>query len=274
MSRPRGGYIGFNRVPASSAINSAATGVWTAREAESLKRAGTWPSALLLPSGALLAANFDSGFDDLAQGLTASQTGSGPTRSTAQYKGGTHSLLVSAGTAANSSTTSRILYGDNADLNITGSNFTVEAWVFSVANGLYQGIVCRDNQSDRRNWQLLKMSGAEGNVAQFSVFNTASGFYLTVADTQALPTNQWVHIAAVRDGNVFRLYRDGVQRASANVSAASGTRSTASGPLAVGAINENGNFAFRGYIDEVLVTNNCRYPSGTTFTPADALLST
>ncbi len=43
MTRPRGGYIGFNRVPAATAINSAASGVWTLREAEALKRAGTWP---------------------------------------------------------------------------------------------------------------------------------------------------------------------------------------------------------------------------------------
>jgi len=41
--RGRGGYIGFNRVPAAAAINSAASGVWTLREAEALKRAGTWP---------------------------------------------------------------------------------------------------------------------------------------------------------------------------------------------------------------------------------------
>lgn len=45
MTRPRGGYIGFNRVPAASAVNSAAGGVWTLREAEELKRAGTWPRA-------------------------------------------------------------------------------------------------------------------------------------------------------------------------------------------------------------------------------------
>lgn len=45
MSRPRGGYIGFNRVPAASAMNSAASGAWTLREAEALKRAGTWPTA-------------------------------------------------------------------------------------------------------------------------------------------------------------------------------------------------------------------------------------
>ena len=44
MTRPRGGYIGFNRVPAATA----ASGVWTLREAEALKREGTWPMALLL----------------------------------------------------------------------------------------------------------------------------------------------------------------------------------------------------------------------------------
>ena len=45
MSRPRAGYIGFNRVPAASAVNSAAGGVWTVREAEAMRRAGTWPTA-------------------------------------------------------------------------------------------------------------------------------------------------------------------------------------------------------------------------------------
>jgi len=45
MSRQPGGYIGFNRVPAASGLNSAASGIWTLREAESLKRAGTWPTS-------------------------------------------------------------------------------------------------------------------------------------------------------------------------------------------------------------------------------------
>jgi hypothetical protein len=47
--RGRGGYIGFNRVPAASAINSAASGMWTLREAEAMRRAGTWPTSP--PSG-------------------------------------------------------------------------------------------------------------------------------------------------------------------------------------------------------------------------------
>jgi hypothetical protein len=49
--RARGGFIGANVTPASAAVNSAASGVWTVREAESLKRAGTWPRAIpVLPT--------------------------------------------------------------------------------------------------------------------------------------------------------------------------------------------------------------------------------
>jgi hypothetical protein len=43
MSKSKGSYIGFNRVPAASLINSAAVGVWSLREAEAFVRAGTWP---------------------------------------------------------------------------------------------------------------------------------------------------------------------------------------------------------------------------------------
>ena len=41
--RGRGEFIGVNVTPAASAVNSAASGVWTLREAEALRRARTWP---------------------------------------------------------------------------------------------------------------------------------------------------------------------------------------------------------------------------------------
>jgi hypothetical protein len=50
MTRPRGGFIGYNAAPAASAVNSAASGAWTLREAEALKRAGTWPIAFVSPT--------------------------------------------------------------------------------------------------------------------------------------------------------------------------------------------------------------------------------
>ena len=45
MSRPLGGYIGHRPVPATAGLNSAAGGMWTLREAETLTRVGTWPRA-------------------------------------------------------------------------------------------------------------------------------------------------------------------------------------------------------------------------------------
>ena len=54
MSRQQGGYIGFNRVPAASAFNSAASGRWTLREAEAMRRAGTWPRAPIFGFGGSL----------------------------------------------------------------------------------------------------------------------------------------------------------------------------------------------------------------------------
>jgi len=47
--RGRGGFIGANVTPASAALNSAASGVWTVREAEAMRRAGTWPRAPTVP---------------------------------------------------------------------------------------------------------------------------------------------------------------------------------------------------------------------------------
>jgi len=39
MTRPRAGYVGFTRTPTSTA----ASGIWTLREAEASKRAAAWP---------------------------------------------------------------------------------------------------------------------------------------------------------------------------------------------------------------------------------------
>jgi len=46
MSRPLGGFIGYRPVPANSGLNSTARGMWTLREAQRLKQAGTWPFTL------------------------------------------------------------------------------------------------------------------------------------------------------------------------------------------------------------------------------------
>jgi hypothetical protein len=76
-----GGYIGFNRVPAASALNSAASGIWTLREAEAMRRAGTWPRAPQIPqqiAGLQLwldAADASTLYDDTAGGSLVAEDG-------------------------------------------------------------------------------------------------------------------------------------------------------------------------------------------------------
>lgn len=50
MSRPLGGYIGHRPVPATAGLNSSAGGMWTLREAQRFKQAGTWPRAFVAPT--------------------------------------------------------------------------------------------------------------------------------------------------------------------------------------------------------------------------------
>jgi len=267
MSRPLGGYIGHLPVPAAAALNASAGGMWTLREAQRLKQGGTWPSAL--PPNARLALPFDVSLDDLAQGLTASETGSGPERSTDQVKGGTHSLFV--GSTFGVAQTRRLLYGSGSTWDIMHSDFTVECWIFTTSNLDYRGILGRDSGGNARHWNLYLNSNNESSTLEFAVFNTGNAVFIALTDAVSMTLNQWVHVAAVRDGSVFRLYKNGTQVASANVSSGSGTINTASGALTVGALFPSGSYSLPGYIDELLITTTCRYPSGTTFTPSSSI---
>jgi hypothetical protein len=219
-----------------------------------------------LIDNALLLTHFDASFGDFGP-LALSPTISGSAQiSTTQRKFGEGSAYFPSGDA---NTTNCVKYGSGSTFDIWKGDCTVEAWVYATALTNYSGIVTRDNQADRRNWQLL-LSPDGVKPLCFGLFNTSSGAYIVLADSVAFALNQWVHVAAVRDGSVIRLYKNGVQVASANVSTATGTLSTASGNVTIGALNENGNYGFSGYIDEVRILTTCAYKGGTTFTPATA----
>jgi hypothetical protein len=212
----------------------------------------------------LLLSRFDSGFEDYGP-LALSPTVSGSAAiSNTQFKFGTRSAYFPSGSE---STTNCVRYGSGSQFDICKADFTVEAWVYATAVNNYSGIISRDNQSDRRNWLLL-LSYDGVKPLQFVAYNTSAATFVSVADTVAFPLNQWVHVAAVRDSGVLRLYKNGVQVASASMSSGTGTLSTASGPVTIGALNENGNYGFSGYIDEARVLSSCIYKNGTTFTPS------
>ena len=78
----------------------------------------------------------------------------------------------------------------------------------------------------------------------------------------------WHHMAFVRDSGTFRAYRDGV---ASTVTVSNGN--TIGDPamrVCVGAQEPGASESFNGLLDNVRISNSCRYPSGTSFTvPGD-----
>ena len=71
----------------------------------------------------------------------------------------------------------------------------------------------------------------------------------TLGASPNLPTNQWVHIAAVYDGSKMRIYQNGVQVGSMNKT---GNITQSNYNVLVGA-NPNNYSVWNGKIDEVVI---------------------
>ena len=204
--RARGGFIGANVTPASAGINSAASGVWTVREAESLKRAGTWPSGSVSPTqiaglqlwldgsdaatlydattgGSLVAADGAvARWEDKSgngRHATQSTSGSRPTRKTA--------IQNSLGVLR--------FDGSNDWLSIASSTATFKFLHGTVATVIY---VARYGTSADPNAQygLISTGGASGNEI---------GYFHSYDDRSAEANNS-ILSSAIRDAAGFRAW--------------------------------------------------------------------
>ena len=133
---------------------------------------------------------------------------------------------------------------NDANLLDLTAGMTLEAWVYPTATTGVRDIVVKEGASDiynlyARNWRGLP----EANVLVSGSNRTAEG--------AALAANVWTHVAGTYDGTTVRLYVNGVQVASAPVTA---PISTSTGPLRIGGNSLWGEF-FQGQIDEVRVYN-------------------
>jgi hypothetical protein len=258
MRRLPGGYIGFRRVPAATTTNSAASGVWTLREAESLNRAGTWPTTSdpLFGSVSLLLHMDGSGSNFVdSSPLTKTITAAGTaTQSAAQSKFGGKSLSLDG---------SSHLAASAADLSLSGlSAWTIEGWYYSTdggRNAIEIMFANYDSFSTSSSLFFGKHTIAGGRVTVY-----ASSGEALCSESSNLPSNEWVHYALVLSGGVIRLYRNGNETASGE------TSPTLSGnAVRVGGNSEAGGiYGFRGSIDDFRITKAARYTAN--FTPPTA----
>ncbi len=94
------------------------------------------------------------------------------------------------------------------------NTFTIESWVYVTAHNFYQRLFDFGNGITNNN-VLFVLSEATNGKPGFNIYN-ASGQGHFINSPTALPLNQWVHLAAVRNGTFAGIYVNGTLVVSAN----------------------------------------------------------
>ena len=153
------------------------------------------------------------------------------------------------------------LTATSSDFAFQLQDFTAEAWIYPTS--LYNYIAIFSTRANNLGYPEAFHLGidANGRITSYSDRNIAQ------SATGAITTNSWQHVALVRQGMTHRIYVDGTQVASG-----SDTDSTTRTLLGIGAI-PSGQEALTGFIDEIRISDNARYPDGTSFTPYTSALT-
>lgn len=253
MSRPRGGYVGHT--PTTNRV--VAPGVWTLREAESLRRAAAWPitgdpffssvEVLLSMDGA----NGGTTFTD------SSQTPKTITRNGNAQISTAHSQFGGASAFFNGVSDSLSF----ADILLGTGSFTIEMFFKTGSATQYAQIIGNETSAASSGFTLL-INHDTATDGRLFVYRGGSPVLSTSGDDWS--DDQWHHLAFVRNASAVALYVDGVSRAT-------GTDTNSYNGAAYH-IARNNAFSPRnmiGYIDEVRITKGvARYTAG--FTPPTA----
>ena len=164
--------------------------------------------------------------------------------STAQAKFGSASLLLDG-------TDDFVTSDENIDLS--SGDFTVDMWIRPTSVTGYKGL-----------WQSGTSSLLNVYLIGDQVQGTVAGSTTLFLSSTRISANVWTMISVEREGNVHRLYINGVLEASSST----GNRPD-DGIFAVG---RNGFGDFNGYIDETRLSTVARY-GGTSFTEPTAAFS-
>jgi hypothetical protein len=120
--------------------------------------------------------------------------------STAQSKFGGSSMLFDG-------TDDRLKIPYNPNLLLGSSNFTVEMWLYKLANIAYMVAAGNLSAPSSAAWALI--SDVNGNLISWY---TNGNFQMT--STTSLATSTWYHLAITRSGTTGRLFINGVQEST------------------------------------------------------------
>jgi hypothetical protein len=166
---------------------------------------------------------------------------------------------------------------DNAAWNMGSGNFTAECWIYptSFANeAMIMGQWSGDLGGTGLNWALMFSSGSTGYLRLITSSNGSSVLFDLSTSTFTLLLNQWQHIAAVRNGNIFTIYVNGISIASTTNSS---SLYDATNSFTIGAESNTPSQYFQGYISNLRVVKGtavytANFTPGTT--PLTAIANT
>jgi hypothetical protein len=161
---------------------------------------------------------------------------------------------------------------DDAAWNMGSGNFTAECWIYptSFANeAMIMGQWSGATGGTTLNWALMFDSGSAGYLRLITSSNGSSVLFDLSTSTFALSLNTWQHIAAVRNGNTYTIYVNGISRATTTNASA---LYDATNAFTIGVESTSPIQYFQGYISDIrIVKGTAVYTSA--FTPPTAPLT-
>ena len=165
-----------------------------------------------------------------------------------------------------------IVANDQTNFNLS-TTFTIEAWIYPRSWKEARGpdyvfpIISRWSHYVGTLWMFViggQSTTGEGKI-NFGIANKSSGSgdLTNILSSYDVPLNKWSHIAASRDSNnVVRLFLNGTLMVSKTIT--NTVYNLSSYPTTIGASSNQIVWA-DGYIDDVRISNSCRYTAD--FTP-------
>lgn len=151
---------------------------------------------------------------------------------------------------------------DSADLELGGSDFTIEFWMKTTQSLQYACPIGRDTGSFAAGAWAVLLNATAGQIQFWNASYSTSAALLSPATAPGVNNGAWHHVAVVRNGAAFALYVDGTSRATA-------TWAGSIADMAAGiAIGRDPGYSrdFNGQLDDLRITKGvARYTAN--FTP-------
>jgi hypothetical protein len=152
--------------------------------------------------------------------------------------------------------TTHVTIPTSADWNFGSGDFSIDCWVnFNSVSGNKGICYHRTSGASNYGWAFRWIP----NTLRFTYTIDGASVVDINSDTWIPAINVWYHVAAIRYGNTLRVFIDGVERGSGNVTGVSIYASTAD--LKIGASDSPAANFMNGFIDELRIAKSAAWTS-------------